>query len=147
MAKNVCQQKHSFQKSDNAKQDNSNVNEWDLSLCKYCAGLQRSFQKHIDIKLTLCKSEDVKNFFFSTDHLIVNGKVNTLSDNAEKIRQVSHDVAAAIQEAREEDARLKQLIESGDQSIDKETTHGKRYLVDLLCSKVIVRVQAEGFNG
>lgn len=78
---------------------------------------------------------------------IVNGKVNTLSDNAAKIQQVAQDVSRAIQEAREEDTRLKEERKANPSAVEEVTTLGKRYLVDLLCSKVIVRVQAEGFNG
>ena len=77
----------------------------------------------------------------------INGKINTLSDNAAKIQSVAVEVAQAIAQARQEDAQVKQQIQNGDASIPKEATVGKRYLVDLLCSKVIVRVQAEGFNG
>lgn len=77
---------------------------------------------------------------------IVNGKVNTLAESVDKIRQVAKEVAQAIQEAKDEDEQLKQEAVGGA-AIPPEAMRGKRYLVDLLSSKVIVRVQAEGFNG
>jgi len=73
---------------------------------------------------------------------IVNGKVNTLSENVDKIRSVAADVATAIAQAKIEDEQNKAVSNA-----PPETTRGKRYLVNLLASKVIVRVQAEGFNG
>ena len=78
---------------------------------------------------------------------IVNGKVNTLSEDLSKIRSVASDVAAAIAQAKADDAQIEELIKGGNTEYTREMAKGKRYLVDLLCSKVIVRVQAEGFNG
>jgi len=78
---------------------------------------------------------------------IVNGKVNTLAENVDKIRSVAQEVSQAIQAAREEDEHIKQQLQSGNPQYSPEMARGKRYLVDLLCSKVIVRVQADGFNG
>ena len=74
---------------------------------------------------------------------IVNGKVNTLAENVDKIRSVASEVSAAIAQARTEDEQNRAVVPSAP----PETTRGKRYLVNLLASKVIVRVQAEGFNG
>ena len=70
---------------------------------------------------------------------IVNGRVNTLSEDVEKIRAVARDVNATIAGARQEDERNK--------SAAPELARAKAYFYDLLSSKVIVRVQAEGFNG
>ena len=78
---------------------------------------------------------------------IVNGKVNTLSEDADKIRTVAGDVAAAIKKAKEDDLQIQEQIKAGNGEYSPEMAKGKRYFVDLLCSKVIVRVQAEGFNG
>ena len=78
---------------------------------------------------------------------LVGGKINTLTENADKIRSVAADVSQAISAAREEDERIKAQLSSGSNEVSAEMARGKRYLVDLLSSKVIVRVQAEGFNG
>jgi len=77
---------------------------------------------------------------------IVNGKVNTLS-NAEKVVSVASEVAATIQAAKTEDEQIKQQLAAKAPNVTPEMAKGKRYLVDLLASKVIVRVQADGFNG
>ena len=78
---------------------------------------------------------------------IVNGKVNTLSEDADKIRTVAGDVAAAIKKAKGDDLQIQEQIKAGNGEYSPEMAKGKRYFVDLLCSKVIIRVQAEGFNG
>jgi len=82
---------------------------------------------------------------------VVRGRLNTLSHEADKIRAVSSDVVNAVNAARAEDEQIKsQLEETGtlaDGGLSPDMGRGKRYLLDLLCSNVIVRVQAEGFNG
>ncbi|CAB9527645.1 GLE1 RNA export mediator homolog (yeast) [Seminavis robusta] len=78
---------------------------------------------------------------------VVRGKVNTLAENAEKIKSVAADVGVAIAAARAEDEECKKQIQAGNTQIPPEMTRGKRYLVDLLASSIMVRVQAEGFNG
>jgi chemotaxis protein histidine kinase CheA len=78
---------------------------------------------------------------------VVRGKVNTLAENAEKIKSVAFEVGKAIAEAKVEDEEYKRQIQAGNTQIPPEMTRGKRYLVDLLCSDIMVRVQAEGFNG
>ena len=78
---------------------------------------------------------------------IVRGKVNTLSESADKIKSVAFEVGKAIAEARAEDEELKKQLQAGNTQIAPEMTRGKRYLVDLLASSIMVRVQAEGFNG
>jgi hypothetical protein len=78
---------------------------------------------------------------------IVRGKVNTLSEDAQKVQAVAMEVSQAIGAARDEDEQLKQRIQQGDPSVTPEMARGKRYLVDLLASNAIQRVQAEGFNG
>jgi len=78
---------------------------------------------------------------------IVNGRVNTLAEDINKIREVAAEVSAAIAKAKDEDKQIEELIKNGNTEYTKEMAKGKRYFVDLLCSKVIVRVQAEGFNG
>ena len=79
----------------------------------------------------------------------MNGKINTLAENVSKIQQVAAEVTAAITNAKNEDQHYKTnhgAIPSSS-STHKLLTIGKRYLVNLLSAKVIVRIQAEGFNG
>ena len=82
---------------------------------------------------------------------VVRGRLNTLSHEAEKIRAVSSDVVNAVNTARAEDEEIKSRLEEtgalADGGLSPDMARGKRYLLDLLCSNVIVRVQAEGFNG
>lgn len=78
---------------------------------------------------------------------IIRGKINTLSENAAKIQEVAAEVSQAITEARSEDETIKQALERGDAGYTADMARGKRYLVDLLASNTIQRVQAEGFNG
>ena len=60
---------------------------------------------------------------------------------------MASEVSQAISEARSEDEGIKQALERGDAGYTADMARGKRYLVDLLASNVIQRVQAEGFNG
>ena len=69
---------------------------------------------------------------------IVNGKINTLAHDGGKILEVSRLVCDAISNAAKDDSH-----DTGG----GVTTMGKKYLLDLLCSNLIVRVQADGFNG
>jgi hypothetical protein len=78
---------------------------------------------------------------------LVAGKVNTLTENADKIRSVAAEVSQAIAAARAEDEQVREQNSAGAPGVSSEMARGKRYLIDLLSSKVIVRVQAEGFNG
>ena len=78
---------------------------------------------------------------------IVNGKVNTLAENVDKIRSVAADVSQAIAQARTEDEQIKQQLQAGAPNVTPEMARGKRYLINLLSEKIVVRVQAEGFNG
>lgn len=78
---------------------------------------------------------------------IAGGKLNTLSENAEKIQEVASVVSNAINEARAEDERIKKALENKEAGYTSDMARGKRYLVDLLASNTIQRVQAEGFNG
>jgi hypothetical protein len=75
------------------------------------------------------------------------GKLNTLSEDVAKIRSVAKEVSAEISVCREEDEQYKQQIASGNKSISPEQCRGKRYFIDFVCSKVIVRIQAESFFG
>ena len=74
---------------------------------------------------------------------LVNGKINTLSTDATKIMDVANSVILAIQQARHDDEVADSVVVGGDAVMSM----GKRYLLDLLCSNLIVRVQADGFNG
>lgn len=78
---------------------------------------------------------------------VVRGKVNTLSENAEKIKSVAAEVGQAITAARSEDEDFKKQQQAGNAQITHEMTRGKTYLLDLLASSIMVRVQAEGCNG
>lgn len=78
---------------------------------------------------------------------IARGKMNTLSHEKDKVEIVTQQVVDALQASVQEDGILKQQMEAGDASVTIEMTRGTRYLMDLIASTVIVRVQAEGFNG
>jgi len=73
---------------------------------------------------------------------IVNGKVNTLSADPAKVHSVALEVVRAINAAKAEDEQMKENPQA-----TPEMTRGTRYLIDLIASSAIVRVQAEGFNG
>jgi hypothetical protein len=75
------------------------------------------------------------------------GKLNTLSEDEGKIRSVAAEVGAEIAMSQEEDDNFKRQVQAGDKSIPPEQCRGKRYFIDLLCSKVVVRIQAESFYG
>ena len=77
---------------------------------------------------------------------VVRGRINTLSLDVNKIRSVASEVVRAIDQARADDEPLKKRIEAGE-AVPKELARGKRYLLNSISSNVIVRVQAEGFNG
>ena len=73
---------------------------------------------------------------------VVNGKINTLAHDAGKVMEVSSTIVHAIEDATRDDD---DAARSG--ANDEASTMGRRYLLDLLCSNLIVRVQADGFNG
>lgn len=70
---------------------------------------------------------------------VVNGKINTLSHEVNKILDVGGIVVEAIEAASRDDDNA--ASEGG------VMTMGKKYLLDLLASNLIVRVQAGTFNG
>jgi hypothetical protein len=76
---------------------------------------------------------------------IARGKLNTVSHDKDKIISVAHDVVAAFHSVLQEDRSLGQQFSSmgGDQT----PMLGASYFMDLIASNVIVRIQAEGFNG
>ena len=78
---------------------------------------------------------------------IVRGKVNTLSEDAHKIRSVAQEVSQAIAQARAEDEQIKQAQQQQQPGVTPEMSRGKRYLVDLLASNAMERVQAESLTG
>lgn len=77
---------------------------------------------------------------------VVRGKLNTLNTSPDKIKEVAKEIFAATKQAKEDDA-----IHKNDPNFDKESSPelalGKWYLLDLLASTIVVRVQAESFNG
>ncbi len=78
---------------------------------------------------------------------IARGKMNTLSHDRVKVEQVTTTILQSIQANTNDDIQLRQQMESGNSGITKDMTRGARYLMDLIASTTIVRVQAEGFNG
>lgn len=86
-------------------------------------------------------------YTFFTWPLFDRGKINTLAENAQKIQQVATEVGQAISQARQDDDQIKQAIERKEPGYTSDMARGKRYLVDLLASNVIQRIQADGFNG
>jgi uncharacterized protein YoxC len=115
---------------------------------EYVAQAQKLVSKLVQVRASVAPFETSK--LVSQRRLgmkkIVNGKVNTLSENVDKIRQVAQEVSQAIAQAREQDEQMKQQ-QMQQQQMPPEMARGKRYLVDLLASSAIVRAQAEGFNG
>eukprot|EP00980_Cylindrotheca_fusiformis_P019001 scaffold6374_cov121-Cylindrotheca_fusiformis.AAC.2 len=77
----------------------------------------------------------------------IRGKVNTLSEDARKVQEVAMEVSQAITAAREEDAQIKHRLEKKEPGITSEMVRGKRYMIDLLASNIMQRIQAESFNG
>lgn len=77
----------------------------------------------------------------------INGKVNTLSEDAHKIKAVAADISAVIAQTRQEDEQIKQMLAQGSKEVTAEHARGKRYMLDLLASKVVVRAQANTFKG
>ncbi|KAL3925276.1 MAG: hypothetical protein SGILL_000517 [Bacillariaceae sp.] len=78
---------------------------------------------------------------------IARGKLNTLSESAQKVQEVATEVSQFVSQVRQEDEMVKQGLERGDQGLTREMTRGKRYFFDLLASNAMTRVQAESFNG
>ena len=78
---------------------------------------------------------------------IVRGKVNTLNEDANKVRSVAQEVSQAIAQARTEDEQIKEALQQKQPGVSPEMARGKRYLVDLLASNAMERVQAESFTG
>lgn len=70
---------------------------------------------------------------------IVNGRINTLSHDEHKILEVGRTVCDAISKAASDDAAA-----AGGEPV---LGMGRKYLIDLLCANLIVRAQADGFNG
>ena len=71
--------------------------------------------------------------------------MNTLSHDAAKVDSVVVDVVEAIKGSSREDEEIRAQL--GGSAGSGGEGRGTRYLVDLIASSVIVRVQAEGFNG
>jgi hypothetical protein len=78
---------------------------------------------------------------------LAKGKLNTLNHDAGKIQAVANELVQAIAQARADDEQLKQQMQAQPQQIPPEVARGKRYLLDLLTSNVVSRVQSEQFNG
>lgn len=78
---------------------------------------------------------------------ITGGKISTLSADAGKIQAVATDVSQAVSAAREEDTRIKEQLKQKEPGVTPDMAVGKRYMLDLLASNAMKRIQAEGFNG
>jgi hypothetical protein len=78
---------------------------------------------------------------------IARGKLNTLSHDHEKIYSVAQDVVRAVQTVIQEDTDIRQRVGSSPTIQDATILLGASYFMDLIASNVIVRIQAEGFNG
>jgi GLE1-like protein/CCCH-type zinc finger len=78
---------------------------------------------------------------------IARGKLNTLSESAQKVQQVANEVAHAVSQARHDDAVAKQALEQKQPGVTPDMKIGKRYLLDLLAANAMTRVQAESFSG
>ena len=116
---------------------------------EYLVKAKKLVAKLVDLRASVAPFETSKNVSRRRLDMkkTVKGKVNTLSLDTQKILSVANEVTDAIQKAREEDEQLKQQFQAGNSQITSEMMRGKRYLVDLLASDTMVRVQAEGFNG
>ena len=75
---------------------------------------------------------------------IVRGKINTLQKDDTKVVEVVGAVLDAIRAADDDD---KTALAAEGASANPEVGMGKKYLLDLLASNAIVRVQTEGFSG
>eukprot|EP00986_Skeletonema_menzelii_P018145 scaffold25709_cov137-Skeletonema_menzelii.AAC.2 len=75
---------------------------------------------------------------------VVNGRINTLSHEVNKILDVGRVVVEAIEGASRDDEAAAAGGGGGGEGV---MTMGKKYLLDLLASNLIVRVQAGTFNG
>jgi len=73
---------------------------------------------------------------------VARGKMNTLSHDKGKIEIVSNEMVHAIHQAKQEDEGLLQT-----NTLNHELALGQKYLIDLIASTIIVRIQSEGFNG
>ncbi|KAL3791419.1 hypothetical protein ACHAW5_005793 [Stephanodiscus triporus] len=78
---------------------------------------------------------------------VVNGRVNTLSHDSGKVRNVADAVIDAIARAARDDDDYESTRTTTAGGSDPALALGRRYLLDLLCSNLIVRAQADGFNG
>jgi len=74
---------------------------------------------------------------------LIKGKMNTLTHEHEKVRSIASEIIDAIHHAKQEDEQLKAKAQ---QLGAPELSFGRRYLMDLLASNVIVRVQSEQFS-
>ena len=106
-----------------------------------------SLISNLDVFRTTTLSQFDKSKLVSKRRLqfkkIVNGKINTLSHDKSKILEVASMVDNALNQASNDDSTSSAQGGGGDAIMSM----GHKYLIDLLCSNLIVRVQADGFNG
>ena len=109
----------------------------------------RAIAKLIDVRHSLAAFDKSKHKFISKRRLqmkkIVRGRLNTLNPTKDKVTSVVKDIYAAIKTAKEEDYLAKK--QQGTEDIPPEATRGFKYLLDLLTSNLVTRIQGEGFSG
>lgn len=112
---------------------------------------QALVQKLKDFRKTLEPFDKDKNQSVKKRRLLMKkvarGKLNTLSHDKNKIDVVVNEVVEALKQAKREDDLIKEEFNRGTAGFSREMALGYKYLVDLICSTFIVRIQAEGFSG
>jgi hypothetical protein len=118
---------------------------------KYVADAKTMVEKLVHVRASIEVFETSKDKLVSKRRLqmkkIAKGKMNTLTHEKEKVDIVTQHVSEAINACVQEDSKLRTEMENGNTAVTMDMTRGARYLMDLVASSVLVRVQAEGFNG
>ena len=78
---------------------------------------------------------------------ICRGRVNTLSADVGKVQAVAVELVAAIEQESKTDDEVEAQLQQNVPGVTPDMARGKQYFLDLLASTVLVRMQAEGFNG
>jgi hypothetical protein len=118
---------------------------------KYVTDAKTMVEKLVHVRASIEVFETSKDKLVSKRRLqmkkIAKGKMNTLTHEKEKVDIVTQHVSEAINACVQEDSKLRTEMENGNTAVTMDMTRGARYLMDLVASSVLVRVQAEGFNG
>lgn len=133
------------------EQDARDRSEMNMKKYQYIADAKNMVNKLVDVRASIEGFENSKDKYVSKRRLqmkkVANGKMNTLTHEKEKIEMVARHVSDAINSCLQEDSKVHDEIKSGNTTASREMGLGSRYLMDLIASSVVVRVQAEGFNG